>query len=195
MLVTAGKNGLKLWNTQTWQERALGPTHDYAAAVFSPDGRWLIVYGSGLQVWDTENWISVSSRSLGDNGNINFWVTCTLSVSGDSTLLSCGKGFPYATASELRLFRLPSLDPVPWSEKLPKDVSAATFHPKQDLLVTGGWSGDIRLWNSHSGQEHPSIMKQTSRTRIAGTGVLTRRANDRHRRRRKSDHLVECRPD
>src|SRR5262245_39822451 len=30
MLVTAGKNGLKLWNTQTWQERALGPCHTEA---------------------------------------------------------------------------------------------------------------------------------------------------------------------
>ena len=29
--------------------------------------------------------------------------------------------------------------------------------------MTGGWSGDIRLWDSNSGQELPSIMKQSSR--------------------------------
>ena len=160
VLVTAGRNGLKLWNTQTWQERALGPCHTGAAAVFSPDGSSLIVYGAGLQVWDTRNRTLVSSN---DFGEINWWATATLSVSRDGALISCGRGFPYATAVKLRLFRLPSLEPVPWSNRLPKDVAAAAFHPERDLLVTGGWSGDIRLWNSNSGQELPSIMKQSSR--------------------------------
>jgi WD40 repeat protein len=159
MLVTAGKNGLKLWNTQTWQERALGPCHTEAAAVFSPDGSSLIVYGAGLQVWDTQNRTLVSSN---DFGEINWWVAATLSVSHDGALISCGQGFPYATAVKMRLFRLPSLEPVPWSERLPKDVASAVFRSDGDVLVTGGWSGDIRLWNSSSGQELPSIMKQTS---------------------------------
>jgi WD40 repeat protein len=159
-LLTAGRNGLKLWNTQTWKERVLGPCHTNAAAAFSPDGRSLIVYGAGLQVWDTRNWTLVSSN---DFGEINWWVTTTLSVSHDGALISCGRGLPYATAVELRLFRLPSLEPVPWSERLPKDVAAAAFHPERDLLVTGGWSGDIRLWDSNSGQELPSIMKQSAR--------------------------------
>jgi len=157
-LLTAGRNGLKLWNTQTWKERVLGQCHTNATAVFSPDGSWLIVYGAGLQVWDTQNYTLVSSN---DFGEINWWVTATLSVSRDGTRISCGQGFPYATAVKMRLFRLPSLEPVPWSERLPKDVAAAAFHPERDLLVTGGWSGDIRLWNSNSGQELPSIMKQT----------------------------------
>jgi len=159
-LLTAGSNGLKLWNIQTWQERVLGPCHPGAAAVFGPDGRSLIVYGAGLQVWDTRSWTVVSSN---DFGEINWWVTGTFSLSRDGALISCGRGLPYATAGELRLFRLPSLEPVPWSERLPKDVGAATFHPERDLLVTGGWSGDIRLWDSNSGQELPSIMKQASR--------------------------------
>jgi eukaryotic-like serine/threonine-protein kinase len=159
-LITAGSNGLKLWNTQTWQERKLGPCHPDAAAVFSPDGRWLIVYGTGLQVWDTQDWTLVSSNDI---GIINYWVTATLSVSRDGTMVSCGRGRPPATAAEVGIFRLPSLDPVPWSERLPKDVSSAAFHPEQDLLVTGGWSGHIRLWDNQSGRELPSIMKQTSR--------------------------------
>jgi WD40 repeat protein/predicted Ser/Thr protein kinase len=159
-LITAGRNGLKLWNTQTWKERVLGPCHMAAAAVFSPNGSSLIVYGAGLQMWDTQNWTLVSSN---DFGEINWFATHTLSVSHDGALISCGRGLPYATAGELRLFRLPSLEPVPWSERLPKDVVAAAFHPERDLLVTGGWSGDIQLWDSNSGQELPSIMKQPSR--------------------------------
>ena len=159
-LLTAGSNGLKLWNTQTWKERVLGPCHTGAAAVFSPDGSSLIVYGAGLQVWDTQNWTLVSSN---DFGEINWWVTGTLNVSHDGALISCGRGLPYATAGEFRLFRLPSLEPVRWSERLPKDVGGAAFHPERDVLVTGGWSGDIRLWDSNSGQELPSIMKQSSR--------------------------------
>ena len=160
LLVTAGTSGLKHWNTLTWQERVLGPCHMDGAAVFSPDGRRLVVYGAGLQVWDTQNWTLISSN---DFGEINWWITANLSVSHDGALISCGRGFPFATAVELRLFRLPSLEPVPWSERLPKDTSAAAFHPERDVLVTGGWSGDIRLWDSNSGQEIPSIMKQTSR--------------------------------
>ena len=159
-LVTAGVNGLKLWDTQIWQERELGPCHEQAAAVFSPDGRSLIVYGIGLQVWDTQGWTLVSSN---DFGKINIWVTSTLSVSHDSTRVSCARGFPYATAGEVEIFRLPSLDPVALSERLPRDVSSAVFHSERDLLVTGGWSGHIRFWDSHSGRELPSIMKQTSR--------------------------------
>lgn len=159
-LVTAGSNGLKLWNTETWKERMLGPCHTEAAAVFCPDGSSLIVYGAGLQVWDTQSWTLVSSNNFGE---INWWITGTLSVSHDGALISCGRGLPYATAAELRLFRLPSLKPVPWSERLPKDLGAAAFYPERDVLVTGGWSGDIRLWDSNSGQELPSIMKQSSR--------------------------------
>jgi len=160
LLVTAGKNGLKLWNTQTWQERTLGPCHTIVAAVFSPDGSSLIVYDAGLQLWDTRNSTLVSSN---DFGGINWWVIATLSISRDGALISCGRGFPHATAAELRLFRLPSLEPVPWSERLPKDVASAVFGSEGNVLVTGGWSGDIRLWDSNSGQELPSIMKQSSR--------------------------------
>lgn len=160
MLVTAGKNGLKLWKTQAWQERVLGPCHTEAAAVFSPDGSLLIVNGAGLRVWDTQKWTLVSSNDFGES---SWWASATLSVSHDGSLISCGRGLPYATAGELRLFRLPSLKPVPWSERLPKDVPAAAFHPERDLLVTGGWSGDIRLWDSNSGEELPSSMKQPSR--------------------------------
>jgi len=78
-------------------------------------------------------------------GVINFFCPATLNVSGDGTLLSCTQGRPYATASEARLFHLPSLEAVPGRDKLPQDVSAATFHPKPEFLVTGGWGGDIRL--------------------------------------------------
>jgi eukaryotic-like serine/threonine-protein kinase len=160
VLVTVGTNGLKLWNTQTWQERTLAPCYEEATATFTPDGRSLIVYGTGLHVWDTQDWTLVSSN---DFGSVNTWVASTLRVSHDGTLISCGRGLPQATGAELRLFRLPSLELVPWSERLPKDISSAVFHPYHPLLVTGGWSGDIRLWDSTSGQELPSILKQASR--------------------------------
>ena len=127
-LVTAGSNGLKFWNTQTWKELVLGPCHANAAAVLSRDGSSLIVYGAGLQVWDTRTWTLVSSN---DFGEINWWVTGTLSVSHDGSLISCGRGLPYATAGELRLFRLPSLEPVPWSDRLPKDVGPRRFIPNE----------------------------------------------------------------
>lgn len=160
LLVTGGSNGLKRWNTQTWQPQALGPCRENAVAIFGPDDRTLLVYGAGLQVWDTLNGDLLSSNTF---GSVNFWVARTLSVSRDGSLVCYGSGLPYATDAELRLFRLPTHQPIPWSERLPKDVSSAVFHTDQDLLITGGWSGHIRLWDTSSGRERPSIMKQTSR--------------------------------
>ena len=159
-LVTAGINGLKLWDTQSWEESALGPCHESAVAVFSPDGKSLVVYGEGLQVWDTQDWSPRSSRVL---RNINYWVTSTLNISSDSSLLSCADGVPYVSSAVPRLYQLPSLELVPWSEQLPKDVSSTAFHSSQALLATGGWSGDIRLWDCKTGRERPSEMKQSSR--------------------------------
>ena len=42
LLVTAGSNGLKLWNTRNWHAETLGPCRTNAAAVFSPNGNSLI---------------------------------------------------------------------------------------------------------------------------------------------------------
>jgi serine/threonine protein kinase len=101
LLITAGDNGLKRWNTDTWEEKYLGPIHKEASAVFSPDNRWLIVYGEGIQVWSTENWERVKSNTF---GNINYWVATSLSVSHDSTMISCAKGWPWDTTCEIGLF-------------------------------------------------------------------------------------------
>ena len=65
---------------QAIEPQRIRDEHTEAAAVFSPDGSSLIVYGAGLQVWDTQSWTLVSSN---DFGEINWWVTGTLSVSRD----------------------------------------------------------------------------------------------------------------
>ena len=163
-LVTAGDNRLTLWNTETWQkERTLESADPNATGVFSPDSRWLVTYGpQGLQVWDTQTW-SAASPPLPEHVKPNYYVTGTLSISSDSTTVSCSYGSPYATTAEFRLYRLPSLETVPWSRHMPRDVSAAAFHPGRALLATGGWSGDVRLWDLTTGEERPSTMKQTAK--------------------------------
>lgn len=159
-LITAGSNGLKIWNMENWHERAIGPCAAGAVAKLSPDLRWLVVYGDGLQVWDMQNWDLVTSNQF---AHINFWSTSTLAISRDSTMISCGEGFPYASAARLNVFELPSLERVPWSDQLPIDVSSTAFHPEKDVLITGNWSGDIELWNSRTGEPIRSDMKQTAR--------------------------------
>ena len=142
LLITAGDNGLRRWNTDTdpWEENYLGPIHPMANAVFSPNSRWLIVYGEGIHVWRTDDWKRVNSNTFGEDtfGEIYFWLATTLSVSHDSTMISCARGLPWATTSEIGIFRLPSLEPVSWSPQLPKDSHALQFHSTRDLLVTGG---------------------------------------------------------
>ena len=159
-LVTVGSNGLFLWDTRTWKPEPLGPCYEEAAARFLPDGRSLIVYGEGLQLWDIETRQLIRENDFGKN---NFFAHSSLNVSADGKLVSCSRGYPYISYSELRLFHLPSLEPVPWSLQLPSDIRSATFHPEKNLLVTGGWSGDIRLWDTISGNEMPSALRQVSR--------------------------------
>ncbi len=160
-LITAGQNGLKLWNSDSWTERMIDPTvHFEATAAFTPHAEFLVVHGQGLQVWQTKTWTLVSSNSFGP---VNWWVAGTLAISPDGKFLSCARGFPYSTTSELRLFHLPSLEVVSGSEHFPKDISSAAFPPAGDLFLTGGWSGDIRLWDGVSGRELPSVIRQPSR--------------------------------
>ena len=160
LLVTVGSKGLFLWDTRTWTPERLGPCYEGAAARFLPDGRSLIVYGEGLQLWDIETRQLIRENDFGKN---NFFSHSSLNVSSDGKLVSCSRGYPYISNSHLRLFHLPSLEPVPWSSQLPSDIRSATFHPEKNLLVTGGWSGDIRLWDTRSGREVPSTMRQVSR--------------------------------
>lgn len=159
LLITAGKAGLKRWDTRTWEDHYLGATAEGANAVFSPDNRWLVVYGIGIQVWRTENWELVNENNF---GGINYWVRSSLSVSRDSTLVACAADVPGFTTCEIGIFRLPSLERVSWNQ-LPKDSGALAFSPNHDLLAAGGWSGDVRLWDTRSGQEIPSNMKTSSR--------------------------------
>ena len=160
LLLTVGSKGLFLWNTRTWTSERLGPCDEKAAASFLPDGRSLIVYGEGLQLWDIDTRQLIRENDFGKN---NFFSHSSLNVSADGKLVSCSRGYPYISYSQLRLFRLPSLEPVSWSSQLPSDIRSATFHPQKNLMVTGGWSGDIRLWDTSSGIEIPSTMRQVSR--------------------------------
>ena len=161
-LVTAGIDGLHLWNTRTWEQQRIGPCHQESVAKLSPDGRWLVVYGNGLQVWDTRNWNMVSSNAV---ARITYWTASTLAISHDSSIVSCGDGYPYGNAARLFVFRIPSLEKIPWSAELPDDVCSTAFHPSRDLLLTGNWSGDIELWDTKTGRMLPSEMKQNARVK------------------------------
>ncbi|HXJ59154.1 MAG TPA: serine/threonine-protein kinase [Verrucomicrobiae bacterium] len=58
-LISASSSGVRVWDTQNWQEAKAMPDHS-APAALSGNGRWLAAVanrrGGGVRVWDTDSW-------------------------------------------------------------------------------------------------------------------------------------------
>jgi WD40 repeat protein len=153
----------------------------YETAAFSKDGRWLATQGSILRLWDTETWTVVSSNGFGPG---TYWGAKNLAFSPDGRTLSCSRGFPYAGQCEVRFFHVPTLEALKSPVLLPGDTSSVVFTPDGHRVVTGDYSGRIRLWDSESGVEFPCALGQSSRIKDmvfspGDTNVLASTGGDR----------------
>lgn len=162
VLLTVTSNAFRRWNTENWQPVQLFERDDasHETAAFSKDGRWLATQGSILRLWDTETWTVVSSNEFGPG---TYWGANNLAFSPDGRTLCCSRGFPYAGQCEVRFFHVPTLEALASPIQLPRDTSSVVFTPDGHRLVTGDYSGRIRLWNSESGVELPCALGQSSR--------------------------------
>ncbi len=166
LLATGHDTGVKLWNTETWQEvRSLPDTMH--PALFSPDGRWLVTGATeGFRVWDTQTWQPVGVCAGAPRSR---WQTRNaVAFSPDSQFLVtiAGDG---NIGYHFRVWRLPGLEELP-SLRLGLEAfgSAAFSHPGSvafsadgRFVLAGLWDGQLAVWDFATRKVVPTRKEHT----------------------------------
>jgi WD40 repeat protein/serine/threonine protein kinase len=146
LLASGHDSGVKLWDTETWQEvRSLPKTMHPAR--FSPDGRWLLTgVAEGFQVWDTAAWQSMGICP--GTSPLTRWQTRNaVAFSPDSQFLVtiASEGSPLR--DYLRAWRLPGLEELPPLRFEGESPGSAAFLLDGKHLVAGLWDGRVVVWD------------------------------------------------
>lgn len=114
------------------------PVFDVA---FSPDGNQVVTSGSdrNLRVWNTGDANQV--RAIGGFGNEVF----RIQVTADGLVFSC------SADKTARLHRLADGAAVRTYSGHAEWVYSLAYHPETRRLATGGFDGEVRVWNSEDG--------------------------------------------
>ena len=155
LLASGHDTGVKLWNTETWQEvRALPDTMH--PALFSPDGRWLLTGATeGFRVWDTQTW-----QPVGDcpgATRVRWQTRNAVAFSPDSQFLVtiAGEGGDDGLGDHFRVGRLPGLKELP-SLRLNRESSGSAalsppgsvaFSADGKFVLAGLWDGHLAVWD------------------------------------------------
>jgi WD40 repeat protein len=145
LLASGHDSGVKLWDTETWQEaRSLPDTMQ--EALFSRDGRWLVTgTAEGYRVWNAQTW-----QPIGDcpGAPTARWQTRNaLAFSPDGQfLVTVGSGL-FPVGDHLRVWRLPGLEELPAIRFEDIPVSSVAFSVDGKYLIAGLWIGEIVIWD------------------------------------------------
>ena len=145
LLASGHGSGVKLWDTETWQEvRSLPDTMH--GCLFSPDGRWLLTgVAGGWQLWDTQTWQRAGVCPGAPSGR--WQARNAVAFSPDSkflvTLASDGKEL----GDSLRVWRLPSMEELPAIRFGGIPIGSAIFSADGKQVLAGLWDGQIVLWD------------------------------------------------
>jgi len=169
LLASGHDTGVKLWNTETWQEvRALPDTMH--PSLFSPDGRWLLTgVAEGFQVWDTQTWQPVGACAGAPRWR---WQTRNaVAFSPDSQLLVtiAREGADNGIGYHFRVWGLPGLEKLS-SLHFPREAfgSAALSHPGSvafsvdgRFVLAGLWDGQLAVWDFATRKVVPTRKEHT----------------------------------
>ncbi|MEM1067511.1 MAG: protein kinase [Planctomycetota bacterium] len=151
-------NGLKIWDTETWNEIAALVADDCDDLCFSSDGKWL-AYCAGreaalLNIAEAKTVKRLKGHSITVHG---------VAFSNDSKKV--------ATACEdrkLRIWDIESGDLVDTIVGHRAKIKRVAFSPDDRTLVSGDEAGNVKLWNLESGQEFYTLVQyDTAIKRIA----------------------------
>ena len=148
LLASAHDSGVKLWNTETWQEARSLPDTTHGCR-FSPDGRWLVTGApGGWRLWNTQTW-----QPAGDcAGKPPTWHgRNAIAFSPDGQFLVTGDSDVFEIADHLRVWRLPGLEELPairfggFGGGIP--LTSVAFSADGQQLIVGHWTGRLVVWD------------------------------------------------
>ena len=132
-----------LWDTASWQKRALLPKGAVCVA-FSPDGKTLAsgIHGAALALWDP-----VTARKTADlAGPVKFFWLMAFSPDG-KTLASCNSEGSVTFWDTVRGQERARL------HKSQRHVYSLAFSPDGRTLAAGADNGEVELWHTASERE------------------------------------------
>jgi WD40 repeat protein/predicted nucleic acid-binding protein len=150
LLAVGELNRVRLWNTETWTEMRPPLSGAGYPARFSPDGAWLVTgapTGEDPQhrLWRTDTWEPVASCPA--TPELAWQLRNAVAFSPDGTLLATPWLKTTNEVCGLRLWRIPSLEPVTnlFLDHLP--AWSAAFLPDGRHLLIGTFLGDVVVWD------------------------------------------------
>jgi WD40 repeat protein/serine/threonine protein kinase len=146
LLASGHDTGVKLWNTESWQEaRSLPDTMH--PALFSPDGRWLLTGAAqGFRIWDTQTWQPVGVCP-GPPALARWQARNGVAFSRDSQFLITIASEGPQLRDHLRVWRLPGLEELPALQVNGESPGAAAFLADGKHVVAGQADGQLVVWD------------------------------------------------
>ena len=155
LLASGHDTGVKLWNTETWQElRALPDTMH--PSLFSPDGRWLLTGATeGFRVWNTQTWQPVGVCAGAPR--VRWQTRNAVAFSPDSQFLVtiARDGAERNIGYHFRVGRLPGLEELPplrlnreaFGSAAFSSPGSVAFSADGKFVLAGLWDGQLAVWD------------------------------------------------
>jgi WD40 repeat protein len=121
------------------------------AAVFSPDGRWLVSNDpqGAILVWSTESWTIIKALRAEDVGSIS-----SLALSPDSHSAAVGDNLGHIHVWDLeksvKIAGLLGHRPSNLPDNVSCPVMSLSYSPDAQMLASGGADGTVRIWETTS---------------------------------------------
>jgi WD40 repeat protein len=160
-LISAGRRDgrIKLWDLATHELRkAIKASEDLVENIaFSPDGKTLATTGGdgSVRLWNLADLSALRGFLVRGEGAVY-----SLAFSADGTRLATGDGFGL-----LRLWNPSSgeLQAGFPGVQHTRDIQAVSFLAGDRMIVSGGDSGDLKLWDAAAGQFLGSLLGHTQK--------------------------------